>query len=349
MIFVTGGTGLVGTHLLFSLTRSGRTVRALKRPGSDLSKVSQTFGYYTSEAAPLLRRIEWVEGDILDPVSLRRAMEGISLVYHTAAAVSFNERNQDAIIQANAEGTRNMVNACLDEQVKRLCHVSSIAVFETSESGIPVREDAPRSGQQSHSVYARSKQMAEEYVLSAVSRGLSAVVVNPAIILGPGQWGRGSSRFFTTVDGGLPVCTPGGNSFVDVRDVVQAMLLLTEGDSDNQQNHKKTGNLCQYILSGHTCSFQELLCSIAHNLGRSGPRVVLPLWTGDAAQKFVRFSRHLWPGLIKLSEGTLRSAYHQATYDGNLICRETGFTYTPFAQTLSDICQLYLKYKKNAI
>ena len=135
MELAPGGTGIVGAHLLFELTAAGHAVRALRRPGTDLTIVERIFPHYAPDAASLLARIEWVEGDVLDMPALEAAMEGIDRVYHAAAMVSFDPRDARTMHQVNVEGTANVVNAALDRGVRRLCHVSSVAAIGEAGRG----------------------------------------------------------------------------------------------------------------------------------------------------------------------------------------------------------------------
>ena len=111
MIFVTGGTGLVGAHLLFELTSAGIKVRALKRQKSNLQQVLKTFSYYTENSQNLFNQIEWVDGDILDYFTLEKLLKGVTEIYHCAAIVSFQAKERDKMIANNVEGTANLVNA----------------------------------------------------------------------------------------------------------------------------------------------------------------------------------------------------------------------------------------------
>jgi len=112
MIFVTGGTGLLGAHLLYDLLQSGEAVRASRRSTSSVDLVKKIFSYYSGQAASLFSRIEWVEMDLLDMYSIEAALEGVSHVYHCAALVSFHKKDAKKMWQTNVVGTQNLVNAC---------------------------------------------------------------------------------------------------------------------------------------------------------------------------------------------------------------------------------------------
>ncbi|MCU0370166.1 MAG: NAD-dependent epimerase/dehydratase family protein, partial [Bacteroidales bacterium] len=235
MIFITGATGLVGSHLTFELVRSGQPVRALKRPSSDMGMLEKVFRLYSDNPENLLSTIEWVEGDILDIFSLEEAMEGADTAYHCAALVSFLPKDRKKLIKINTEGTANVVNAALEKKLRKLCHVSSIAALGRPENLTDViDEDLVWKTSRNNSVYAVSKYGAEREVWRGTAEGLDAVIVNPSIILGVAGNSQGSSRLFNTVWQGLKVYPPGKNGFVDVRDVARAMILLMNGDFRNE-------------------------------------------------------------------------------------------------------------------
>jgi dihydroflavonol-4-reductase len=141
MIFVTGGTGLVGAHLLFELTNAGKKVKALKRETSNLQQVLKTFSYYSEKPQELFNQIEWVNGDILDYFSLEKILEGVTEIYHCAAIVSFRSAERKKMIQNNVDGTANLVNAAIENDVKKICHVSSISALGHLQNGELVTEE----------------------------------------------------------------------------------------------------------------------------------------------------------------------------------------------------------------
>ena len=191
MRLVTGATGIVGSHVVLALCRAGHTVRALVRAGSDRRFVERLLGREPDGTA-LLARVRWCEGDVLDPVSLAAAMDGVRQVVHCAALVSFDPRDDEALLEVNVTGTAHVVNAALEAGVERLCHVSSIAALGTATDGAPVTEDTPWVEDEERSVYAVSKYAAELEVHRGVAEGLDAVLVNPSLIIGPGLPGRSS-------------------------------------------------------------------------------------------------------------------------------------------------------------
>ena len=164
MILVTGGTGLVGSYLLYELTRKGHKVKALLRPGTKPYETRKILSCLSAENEHLIDLVEWVEGDVLDPYSLQQAMQGVEFVYHCAALISFTPCDQNKMIEVNIEGTANVVNACLENGIKKLCHVSSIASLGQPEKGETIDENAKWKTSRLNSGYAISKYGGEREV-----------------------------------------------------------------------------------------------------------------------------------------------------------------------------------------
>ncbi len=243
MILVTGGTGLLGSHLLFELCNKGIAVRATKRSTSNLDNVKKVFSYYTSDIDTLLKKIEWVEVDFLDVYSLINCLEGVEQVYHCAAVVSFEKGKEDIMMQTNAIGTANLVNACLSKNVKKLCHVSSITTVGEADKGELSTENSLVQLTPESSNYTFSKYDAEREVWRGIEEGLDAIIVNPSLILGGGNWQQSSANLFTKAHDGLKFYTAGGSGFIDVRDVARLMVLLMDSEHKNERVILNTANL----------------------------------------------------------------------------------------------------------
>ena len=219
MILVTGGTGLVGAHLLYDLTSSGKKVRAIKRTSSDISVVKKVFSYYSADSENLLKNIEWVNAELSDVYSLLDAMEGVQEIYHCAAMVSFEKKKEEEMMKINIEGTANMVNAALAKSVSKFCHVSSIAALGRDEKGGFISEETFWKSSPDNSNYSISKYGAEREVWRAAEEGLNVVIVNPSLIIGGGNWTQSSSNMFSKGYKGIKYYSSGENGFIDVRDV----------------------------------------------------------------------------------------------------------------------------------
>jgi len=233
MIFVTGGTGLVGSHILLNLSKKGKPFKAIKRASSSLKICENVFHYYGEQES--FKKIFWVEGDINNIPSLEVGMQDCELVIHCAAMVSFHPSEAALMQKINVEGTVNIVNVSLSKGIKKLAYISSIAALgRNSTTGI-VDEQCYFKATKFDSNYALSKYYAEQEVWRASQEGLDVVIINPSVILGPGAWSKGSSQIFQKIYEGLKFYTTGSTGYVDVIDVADSLIQLLFSDIKNER------------------------------------------------------------------------------------------------------------------
>ena len=335
MIFVTGGTGLLGAYLLLELTREENKVRALIREGSSTHIVENVFRYNSNNAGELLKRIEWVNGDVCDIYSLEEALEGIDYVYHCAGIVSFDPRDRKKMMQVNIEGTANVVNASLAKGIKKLCHVSSIASLGRVEQGKEITEDTSWKSSPQNSSYAISKYGGEREVWRGTEEGLKAVIVNPSIIIGMGDPGKGSSKLISTIDGISLFYSNGINGFVDVRDVARSMIVLMKSPIENER----------FIVSGANYSYRKLFELIALNLNKPKPRFAIPNILLSAWWRIEKLRNLITDDVPIITQETARTSKHQYYYSGKKLTEKTGFNYTPPEETVAEACRIYMLFK----
>ena len=256
MILVTGGTGLVGAHLLLHLIESRNNatekIRAIYRTIESIEKTRSLFNLY--KKINLFNFIEWVNADIVDVPSLESAFIGISQVYHCAAIISFDPKDEEKIRKINIEGTANIVNFCLSYNIQKLCYVSSIAALgDLAANETIITEKTDWNPEKPHSDYAISKYGAEMEVWRGQQEGLNILIVNPGVIIGPGFHERGSGLLFKKVADGLSFYTLGITGFVAVSDVVRICNELMNSDIKNER----------FTLIAENISFRDILNSIA--------------------------------------------------------------------------------------
>ena len=338
MIFVTGGTGMVGAHLLYDLALKGEKVRALKRPGSNIHKTEKIFSFYTADYNSLLQNIEWVEGDILDKEGLYELLIGVDRIYHAAAIVSFDPNDRGLMFENNCDGTANLVDVALSLKVPRFCYVSSIAAIGTPPEGIEANEFHPWRNSNAHSAYAESKYVSEMEIWRGTINGLNAVIVNPSVILGPGDWkSSGSPGIFFNVRKGLKFYTKGGTGFVDVRDVTSAMWQLMQDDVWDKVKNQR------FILNSENMLFRNLFGQIAIALKVDPPKYFVGKTLLNLAGLLSRIQGFLTGSRTKLTKEMIRSANMISYYDGSKICNEIGFSYLPIEASIRNISGIYLK------
>jgi len=335
MILVTGGTGMLGAHLIFQLLQTADSVRAIKRPTSDLRQIRRIFSYYSKNANDLIERIEWVDADMTVYEDVLNAMLGISQLYHAAAQVSFNPKIRMQLIDNNTLTTRNAVNAALVQGVKKFCHVSSIAALGSTLHGEPITEQTTKNDFEIASGYSISKFTSEAEVWRGIEDGLNAVIVNPSVILGPGNWGQGSPALISTVANGLNYYTEGVTGFVDVRDVARAMILLTESDISGEA----------FVLNSENLSFKTVFSIIAEQLNKHAPKKCASVPILQTAKLFERLRSLITGFEPRITEETIQSAFSKQLYSAEKIQNRLNFEFLPVAQSVRDFCRFYTNDK----
>jgi dihydroflavonol-4-reductase len=337
MIFVTGGTVMVGGHLLYDLAKRGEKVRALKRPKSNISRTEKIFAFYNSDYQPLLENIEWVEGDILDKERLQELLSGVNQIYHAAAMISFDPRERESMLDVNCQGTANLVDLALSLRIPKFCHVSSISAIGSPPEGIEACEDHPWRNNRGHSAYAESKYLAEMEVWRAILQGLDAVIVNPSVIIGPGDWKTGGAVFFPMVWKGMKFYTKGLTGFVDIVDVIAAMRQLMEDKEWNAVKNQR------YILNAENIHFRDFFNRVAALLRVRPPKLFAGKTMLQLAWRLSAFKTFLTGIPPSITRETARSANRISYYDGSKISRSIGFEYTPLEVSICYISELFLK------
>lgn len=315
MRLVTGATGIVGSHVVLALCREGHRVRALVRAGSDRRFVERLLGR-EPDGGELLARVHWCEGDVLDPVSLAAAMDGVRQVVHCAALVSFDPRDDEALLEVNVEGTAHVVNAALEAGVERLCHVSSIAALGTATDGAPVTEDTPWAEDEERSVYAVSKYAAELEVHRGVAEGLDAVLVNPSLIIGPGLPGRSSRTIADRLRKGTRWYPPGRTSAVDVRDVAEVCVRLL----------REPGAGERYLIAGEAVTYQRLFGLFCAAFGKPAPTRPIRPWMLELAWRVERLRTLLFRRRPLITRDTARTSLRQRRFDDSKLRGRLGLT-----------------------
>lgn len=263
---VIGGTGLVGSHVLWQLAQQGPVMASGR--SQNRTRVRSLFVHYNAEQGEdIFNNISWIDLDILDVDALQAALNPMKKVFHCAALVSFHRIDFYRCISLNRAGTANVVNACLSIPDIRLCYVSSTAAVGINPQG-EITEQCLWKASDENSGYSVSKFGAEKEVWRGVEEGLNAVIINPCTVIGPGRWEEGSMEMFRVAERGLLFYPSGSNATVDARDVATSMLFLMDSDIRNER----------FLCTGTNKDFRGLFTTIAHAMGKKGPRVFAPKW-----------------------------------------------------------------------
>jgi len=332
MILVTGGTGMLGAHLLVQLVNSGEAVRAIYRSEKTLQKTRKIFEYYGGEASLSFLKIEWVRADVTDIPALETAFEGVVKVYHIAALVSFDENKAKQMRAVNIEGTANIVNLSVAFGVKKLCFVSSIASIAKSVQKPLIDEEDEFNVITNNYSYAITKYGAEMEVWRGVEEGLDAVIVNPGVILGPGFWKENSGMLFTMINNGSPFYTEGLTGFVGVDDVVTIMI---KGMDSRVKNER-------FILVSENISFKEILCLIARFLNKKNPRIKVTSFIAEIGWRMSWLKSIFTGGANTFSKHTAKSANNKSYYNSGKVQKTFDFEFQKMDKVIEKISQLYL-------
>ncbi|MBN2637585.1 MAG: NAD-dependent epimerase/dehydratase family protein [Bacteroidales bacterium] len=329
-ILVTGGNGFVGGHLLMHLTQQHSKIKALIRSGSDKSLTEKIFAWYN--AKPHLDKIEWTEGDVTDKDSLEYALKDITHLYHTAGLVSFDPKDKKNLFRVNSEGTENIVNTALESGTKKLCFVSSIAAIGRDGNNGTILEENPWDNNAAVSLYARSKHEAEREVWRGIAEGLNAIIVNPSIILGPGNWESGSVKMFQTVYNGLKYYTSGTNGYIDVNDLAMVMIQLMNSDISGER----------FIINSENISYQTLFTQMAEALKIRPPQKLAGKLISEIAWRALKAQSLLTGKKPLITKETARTANNDYFYSNEKIRKAINFEFRPIKETIDYTAKFFL-------
>ena len=331
MIFVTGGTGLTGARLLYDLTQKNETVTALKRRNSSMYIVN----FYFANNPELAKKIVWVEGDITEYDSL--CVEKDAEVYHCAGMVSFDPDDRNELYKVNIRGSENIVNVCLEKEVKKLVYVSSVAALgRNSESSIYINEESHWENDEVNSDYAISKYGGEREVWRGIAEGLNAVIVNPTVILGPGNFDKGSMKLISSADKGLKFYTDGISGYVDVKDVSQILIALMKSDISAER----------FILNGTNVTYLELFTFISKSLGKKPPSILASKWMGSMTWRYEWLKKKVTGQSPLITKFSAASAFKKYQYSNEKITHLLNYQFESVEETVKHVVGVYLERKK---
>lgn len=332
-ILVTGGTGLVGSHLLVELTRRGFSVVALRRASSDIQVVRNVFEHYG--LVNLFDRVEWCQGDVTDRFSLMPLLDGVSAVYHTAAMVSFVKADHQQVWDVNVHGTANVVEAILASGSNiPLCLVSSIGAVGHTTDGSLIDENTPFQSDSERTVYSQSKFRQEMEVWQGVERGLDAVVVNPGVVLGPCADGRSSGLIVDTMSRGTRFYTEGSTGYVDARDVARAMVDLME--------HRHFGQ--RFILVGANSTVRNLQNLMADRLGQNRPVTKAGKALLHIAASLLHIRSWFTGEYRSLTSESIGAMGGEREYSSQKVIDTIGMTFTQLEDAVDNMVAFHQKY-----
>lgn len=325
MILVTGASGFIGQHLVRYLSAKGKRVRALYNQHPPSAEMKQ------------LQGVEWVQCDLLDIYDVAEVMKGIAEIYHCAARVSFHPDDHGAMLHFNTEATANVVNEAVETGVRKMVHVSSIASLGRNAITKEITEEEQWEESRYNSKYALSKHMAEMEVWRGMAEGLHAVVVNPGLVLGEGDWDTGTGRFMTIVSKEFPYYSGGVNGWVDVLDLVRVMYELMESDIEEER----------FIVCAGSFAYKDVFTKMALALGKKPPHIKAGSFMTGLIWRLNWLKKKLFGGEVTITKETARNAQKQSIYNNSKLFKYLpGFAYTRLEETVERMAKAFLAGKK---
>lgn len=335
MILVTGGTGLVGSHLIYQLTLENNVIRATHRADSDIERVKLLFKFYSKDFNELFKKIEWIEADLNNLSQLQDAFKDISFVYHCAAYISFDPSRYETLRRVNIRGTANIVNLCINNKIKKLCHVSSVATLGYNIKEID--ENNYWDGNKHKSAYAISKYGAEMEVWRGVQEGVKSVIINPGVIIGPGFSKSAFGTIIKMVSNKKRFHTCGKTGYVDVRDIANVMIRLMNSKIENER----------YILVNKNLSYKKVIDMVSSNLGMKNKSTFVSKSKLKIALVFDLVSSKFFNKERKLSKALCKTLTRNFNYSSKKIKKNLNFEFTSILETFEKSCQFYSQEKSS--
>jgi len=322
-IFVTGGSGFLGSHILYKLAIEGYEPIAIKRKKSNLKNIQKLFSKNNQDN--LFNNIKWMNCDLEDFFSLERCLHKNDVVFHCAGFVSFNKKDKNKIYEINYIGTKNLINLCLKKSVSKFCHVSSIATLSNNGPKLIDENDwFTFSGKKSH--YAISKYLGEMEVWRGFSEGLKGFIINPSLIIGPGDQNSLFGKMTPKIKNNTFFYPQGGTGFVDVRDVARIIITLAK----NNMNHQR------YIINSENLSFKKLLFLFAEITNGKKPTVKI---NNSIIGLFIKINKLINP-YNNLSLSMMDFFKSNSKYCNHKIKAELNYKFIPIKKSISDIISI---------
>ena len=325
MILVTGATGLVGAHLCLNLLKKNDTIVALYR--REKKKVALEEFFNSKDASALFKKIQWRKADLCDLPALTAVFKGITKVYHCAAYISMAHYKIHQLQEVNQQGTTYIANLCVENKIKKLVYVSSIAALGSQTTTGIINEDTPWNPTVEKTPYAYSKYGAELEIWRASQEGIPVAIVNPGVILGEGMPRNPLAQLKQQIEKGLSFYPTGKTGYVAVEDVVEVMETLMNSPIENER----------FILVAENWCYQKMTQFVAQKMGKKAPSKVLR----SKYLKIVWFFENLASGLRLrkkfLTKALIKSLADTNEIDGSKVENSLSFSYRKIGPYLDSI------------
>jgi len=328
MILVTGATGTVGSHLLLELLKTEHKIVAITRNIASIEKTKKIFSFYSNDYQALFEHIIWRKADISNYFDVLEAFNGINKVYHCAAYVSFKNNNKDLFFQTNVTGTKNIVNASLNKNIDKLCHVSSIATVAFNPEGLTSEKNYINPDQATTN-YALTKYYAELEIWRGIKEGLNAVIVNPSVIVAPYLLNKKSTKIINYLfKKGIKYHTCGKKGYISIYDLVEIMQKLMNSNISNDR----------FLVSSENLSFKTLIFYVNNILNKNISSKKLSVYTLNFLKlinSIISFGKPL------VNKTLIHYAINDELYTSEKIISTINVNFEPIKETLKKIIKIY--------
>lgn len=324
-ILVTGGTGVLGAHIVRQLIREGYTnIEIFTRTNK---KSNLDFDNDTS--------VKFTSGDITELYPLSDSIKEAEYVIHAAAIVSFDPRDFKKMHAVNVEGTSNVMNLAATLDVKKVIHVSSIAALGRDEKRGLISELSTWINSKYNSYYGITKYLSEQEVWRSYNEGQSMAIVNPSLILGDGDWNQSSLQIFKKAYNGLPYYPTGGTGIVDVKDVSRFIVRLMESQLEGER----------YILSAANISYKDFFQKMAKSMKRKAPSKPAPKWMLSVLWRVEKIRCLITGQSPIVTRESVKSTAHHSNYDNSKSMTLNEFQYRDVDETISEYSEKYAEFR----
>ncbi len=312
-VLITGANGLLGSYILRYLIQNGIDVRATFRKGSDLTLVND-----------IKEKVEWFEADMTDYLMMEKAMEGCNRIIHSAAVVSYSKKDRSTMIKINVNGTKNLVDLALANNIDHFIHISSIAAIGRPKTSKLLNEETKWEKSQYNTVYGQSKFLSELEVWRAKEEGMEVAIINPSVVLAPGDWDKSSAKIFKYVWKEKPFYTSGTFNYIDVRDLVEIIIQVNRGILNGER----------VIASAGKISYHDFLTMAALHFNKKAPTIKIGSGFIRLLALFEQVRSRLTGSDPLITPETARLAHAGIFFDNTKIKDAMGFDFRPLDDTL---------------
>lgn len=322
---------MLGTELLCQLAGCGHDIVASYRSEAKLEFARRQFELRDENSGVLFDKITWKSCDLLDITGLEDLLTDIDQVYHCAALVSFDSADDDALINNNVRVAANVLDMAREKEVEKLVHVSSVAALGRNASGKVIDEKSRWTGRKGNSAYARSKYLSELEAWRAYEEGLPMAIVNPSIIIGPGDWQTGSSALYGKIANGFRFYSEGVNAYVDVRDVATAMIRLMDSDILGER----------FVLMSENRSYREVFDMIAKSLEVKSPSIKARPWMGALVWRLEKLRSLFIGSRPMVTPDTVKTSFQANHYSNDKARKMLDMEFRPVEESIGHFAELY--------